>query len=276
MISERKKKYFDKETKKLTADGAHRTAWKALHNLFDAESSAAWTLETLDPGRPVQEIAEQLADHFAAIANEYDPVSTEGAPETYQRPTRHLTKTEVAARLKSIKKPNSSVSIDPLPKHIDVYIEPLAAPLTTILNDVLQGRGWPRVWKNEEVTVIPKGGNAVTMDQCRNITCTSIFSKLAESFMLDDLNNEIPLDANQFGGVKGIGTEHMITEMTTDLMECLEDPRVAVTFVSGDLSKAFNRVCPNRCLAALAAHGASINAIRVVSSFLDGRIMRSR
>ena len=122
----------------------------------------------------------------------------------------------------------SAVSIDPLPKHFGAYIQPVAEVLTSIMNDILRGEGWPSIWKKEEVTVIPKGSAADTMDECRNITCTSMFSKLAESFMLDRLREEIPLDENQYGGVRGIGTDHMIADLVTDVMQCLEDPRAAL------------------------------------------------
>ena len=40
---------------------------------------------------------------------------------------------------------------------------------------------------------------------------------------MDLLTTEVRLDDFQFGGVKGSGTEHLITELLTDQMECLDD-----------------------------------------------------
>lgn len=94
MISERKKKYFEKETRKLTVDGAHRTAWKALRNLFDAERAPAWNILNLAAGKTEETIAEELADHFAAISNEYQPV-TDSPPITHENPHTPLSVQQV-------------------------------------------------------------------------------------------------------------------------------------------------------------------------------------
>ena len=107
------------------------------------------------------------------------------------------------------------------------------------------------------------------MDDCRNI-----YSKLTESFMLDALKDEVPVNDRQFGGVKGIGTDHMIIELVNDVMECLEDQQSAVSLISVDLSKAFNCICPTVCVNSLAKYGAFTDTIRIVANFLHHRSMR--
>ena len=94
--------------------------------------------------------------------------------------------------------------------------------------------------------------------------------------MLDRLREEVDVGSDQFdqfGGVRDMGTDHMLVEMTADIMECLEDQRAAVSVVSIDLSKAYNRISNGQCLRALAEKGASTESIKLVASFLHQREM---
>ena len=148
----------------------------------------------------------------------------------------------MARRIKEIKKPKSSVSIDPLSVFLTSHATKLAEGITLIINSIRSGGPWPRTWKEEEGTIIPKCGRPDSLDQTRNISCTSVFSKVCEGFLLDLLLEETLLNATQFGGRKGAGTDHMLAEMVTDQLECLDDNRVATTLISIDMSKAFNRM----------------------------------
>ena len=81
-------------------------------------------------------------------------------------------------------------------------------------------------------------------------------------------------DRNQYGGIQGSGTDHMLCEMVTKAMEDMEDNRGAVTVMTIDYQKAFNRMEHNHCLASLAKKGASNQTLAMVASFLEGRSMR--
>lgn len=146
------------------------------------------------------------------------------------------------------KKPSSSVRIDPLNRFLVKHSDKLAQALTPIINAVCSGAGRPKIWKEEEGTIIPKKASPTSLDECRNISCTSIFSKLCESYLLDRLTAEITLDPGQFGGLKGVETEHLLVEMITDQMECLDDNWAASVHMSIDLEKAFNRMDHTQCL----------------------------
>ena len=96
-----------------------------------------------------------------------------------------------------MKKPKSSVSIVPLSKMVERHADLFACPLARIINKVRRGEGWPELWKEQEVTVIPKSTMADSYTACRNISCTSVFSKLCEAYMLDDLTDEVKLSNAQ-------------------------------------------------------------------------------
>ena len=136
--------------------------------------------------------------------------------------------------------------------------------------------GWtsyPTSWKTKFVTPIPKAPHPQSANDLRNISCTMLTSKVNESFLLNWLNVQTGLRGNQYGGVKGSGSEHLLVRMCQDVLQALEDPRAAVLLTSIDFAKAFNRLDFNHCLTTLRDKGASNHALKVVASFLTNRKM---
>lgn len=78
---------------------------------------------------------------------------------------------------------------------------------------------------------------------------------------------------NQYGGVRGLGTDHVLVQYWQEIPENLEDYRAASIITSVGYSKAFNRMSFQHCLAALAFKGAPTPLIRLVATFLTGRTM---
>ena len=228
------------------------------------------------PGSSEQELAEELVDYYSSISREAQALDLSKLPETYDRDVQPLEERAVVERLVALKKPKSHVSIDLPAKIVTATAASLGPVLTKIINWVLAGRGWPEIWKSEEVTTIPKNKTATDFDQCRGISCTSVYSKLAETFMLDMLQEEIGVSENQYGGVRGVGTEHMLAEMATKMLEDLDDNRCVVNIISIDYQKAFNRMQHAACLDMMAKKGSSSQAIRLAASFLAGRVIRTK
>ena len=97
-----------------------------------------------------------------------------------------------------------------------------------------------------------------------------------ESFVLDRLKKEIKLSERQYGGVKGVGTEHFLLDTWESVMVALEEEGSAASLVCIDFEKAFNRVDHNECVKALDEMGASGLSVDWVSAFLHGRKMSVR
>ena len=53
----------------------------------------------------------------------------------------------------------------------------------------------------------------------RNISCTMLASKIYESYVLNWTLAKLDLKNNQFGGIKGCSTQHMLVELVQDIME---------------------------------------------------------
>ena len=231
MIKRRKKRYYEKECSKLQAHGAHTVPYKALKSLSVAERPPSFDPSKLKPELSESELVEDLAGYFGRISEEFTPLDRASLPHTYDRPVVPLTQDYIRERLIQMNKPKLSVSIDPLSNLVNIHADIFSGPLTFIINAVRNGAAWPSLWAEEEVSIIPKSSNVTDYSGCRNISCTSVFSKLCESFMLEDLADEVTLRGPQFGGMKGSGPPHLLIELLTNMMEQLDDNRAAVTTI---------------------------------------------
>ena len=149
----------------------------------------------------------------------------------------------------------------------------LAPVLADIINTITTTGNWPKIWKTEYATPIPKKAVPESLDDIRNISCTQFFSKTYENFVLNWLNQQVEIRTNKYGGRKGSGSEHFLVELWQSTLESLEDQRAGVLLSSIDFAKAFNRLDFAWCLESLKSKGACTQLIKVVSSFLENRTM---
>ena len=176
-----------------------------------------------------------------------------------------------------MKKPASQVVGDIPPQLVTEYCDILAIPLHYIFSKIYETLEWPEIWKRETVTVIPKVSSPTSLSELRNLSCTPLFSKLLESFVLEDLKGETSLSEDQYGGIKGSGPDHFLLTTWQEILEGLgEEDGAAATLTSIDFAKAFNRMSHQACLTSLKEHGASVKTISLVSAFLCGRAMSVR
>ena len=82
------------------------------------------------------------------------------------------------------------------------------------------------------------------------------------------------LNKDQFGGIKGTGINHFLVETWDEIMNSLEDPNAAVSLMSIDFEKAFNRMSHSHCISALQELNADEEGIKLTKAFLYGRTMR--
>ena len=131
----------------------------------------------------------------------------------------------MSKRLKEAKKPKSKVSGDLFPQLVEKFCDLLAIPLTKIFNLIMWTYHWPSQWKLETVTVIPKNNAAASYEECRNLSCTPLFSKICETYMMERINSEVKIDPKQYGGLKECGVEHLLTQSWDNILNGLEDNR---------------------------------------------------
>ena len=276
LVKKHASKYWDHQKRNLLSPDAGRSFFKNVKAYNSKEKPPQFDVRSLFPADfSDQVVAEKLADHFNGISLEFDGLDQDHVPKTYSSPIKTITREQVANRLRQIKKPKSMVRHNTASSHALVSPAPdyLAAPLTHIYNTISSTSTWPLMWKQESVTPIPKKTLPSNLNNLRNISCTALFSKVYESFVLGWRGEQVGMRANQMGGMRGAGTEHYLVQLFQLVLEALEDPRAASVITSIDYSKAFNQLDFLHCLEALAAKGASSELISVVGSFLTSRTM---
>ena len=137
---------------------------------------------------------------------------------------------------------------DIFPELVTKYADLLAVPLTAIYNDISETKIWPKIWKNESVTIIPKTRTPTEIGQLRNISCTMLASKVYESFVLGWTLGQVKLKDNQFGGSKGCGAAHLLISVWQNVLQDLKDCRAGTLLTAIDYAKAFNRMQYQECL----------------------------
>ena len=95
-----------------------------------------------------------------------------------------------------------------------------------------------------------------------------------ESIVLERLLIEVKIKPNQYGEIRGSSMIHFLISIWERILSTLEDPATAMTLMSVDFSKAFNRVDHVVCLQALAENGTLTDSLAMISSFLKDRCMR--
>ena len=180
---------------------------------------------------------------------------------------------EISSKLKHCKKPKGLVKGDIIPELVRKCHDLLAIPLHHIYNTVIRECEWPDLWKSETVKIIPKGKIPQTVKDVRNISCTPLFSKVLEHFVLVKLRTYLSLLNAQFGGIKGVGIDHFLAETWHEVLMSLEDQNSAASLLSIDFSKAFNRMDHEACLKALREANVEEKVVNVVHAFLYNRKM---
>ena len=222
--------------------------------------------------------AHKIAEHFAAISNEYLPIDNSQLPCYLPAPPPpQVEEYQVYERLTKTKKTRSTLPLD-IPDRLRQECSPLlAGPLTTIINNCLSQSVYPAEWKQEWITPVQKVTHPKVISDLRKISCTSDYSKLFEVFLKDWVMEDIckNLDIGQFGGQPGIGTEHMIVCMLDRILKLLDrhPDRSAIIMSLLDWSAAFDRQDPTLAIKKFIQLGVRPSLIPLLASYLTDRQM---
>ena len=269
---DRAQKYVIRQKELLTGPDAARAFYKHVRAYSSKEKPPDFDPCDLFPNETPAAVAEKLVEHYNKVSQEFNGLNKYDIPVAPSQPLPTLTTIDVRDRLLEAKK-KSMVDGDLLPGLVNKSASFISYPLASIFYAISKDFKWPAAWKVETVTPIPKKPHPVSPDDTRNISCTRLFSKVYESFVLSWLTGTCDLRPNQYGGVKGCGTEHFLVELWQNVLQGLDDSRAGVMLSSIDYSKAFNRLDFSRCLKALKAKGVGQELINIIASFLTDRQM---
>ena len=181
-----------------------------------------------------QEQADIIAQQFARIQNEYEPLKSEdiSVPYCAKSDIPHFSPAQVWFALTKLNTNKSTVSGDVPAKLIKEFAAYLAEPLTDILNTSV-GRGeYPKISKFEVSTPVPKSHPTEKLSQLRNISGLFNFDKVMEKLlavmMIADMAAK--MDPAQYGNQRGISIQHYLINMVHRILHVLDNNSRKDTF----------------------------------------------
>ena len=164
------------------------------------------------------ESADRLADAFAAISQEFQPIQLDCLPPRTQAlvlarrasEVPYISRQMVEAKIKQANNTKGGVSGDLPVKLAKEFGPELARPVAQIFREISKSGEWPSRLKLEQGIPLKKSQNPQSESEIRIISLTQLLSKVFEKIVADWLLKYISdkLDANQYGGRKGSSTSH--------------------------------------------------------------------
>ena len=288
------KAYLDKNVRSLMEDEpgkAYQTLKKMGAQPGDCLEDNSFTLlNHLEADLSQEHSIEKIAQHFASISQEYPPLNLTTLPEevkvklnspVIQEDLPVITDADVYSTIRHSKKPRSSVPGDFPRRIIKEFAPELAAPAAKVFRNITRTGRWPKQWRTEYGTPLPKISNPENEDDLRIIALTNYFSKQYEQFVIRWLLKYVghQLDCAQYGGVKGSSISHYLISLINFILfnQDLAVPQ-AVVAVMVDFSKAFNRINHNTIITILSQMGVPGWLLKIVIGFLTERelVLRHR
>ena len=169
-VTKAKESFLNRIIEKTKAKRNSKGYYQAVNLLKTKEAKQVlWDVCNMYPGSTDEEISEIIASFFNQILQEYVPIPD---PKQDGENIQYVQPFQVAARLRSFKKPKGLVRGDIPPELANKFADILAIPLAQIYNQVLNTLEWPLLWKTESVIVIPKNSSPSSLTELRNLSCT--------------------------------------------------------------------------------------------------------
>ena len=151
----------------------------------------------------------------------------------------------------------------------------LASPVADIFNSINKSGEYPKQWKTEFVTPIPKASPPQTLDDLRNISLTADLSRDYDQFLVQWLLPYIKprFDPGQFGGLKGGSIVQYLVVFFHFILSNLDKPNKSIIAAMIDFSKGFNRLNHNKIITRLSDWGVPGWLLKILTSYLSNRSM---
>ena len=240
--------------------------------------------EHVERGLSELESAEEIADFFSKISQEYDPLCLDTLPE---RVKNKLTvdscdhpifeEHEIYLELLGTKK-TCSVPGDIPSEILEEFLPEFCTPITAIFNKTFSSHQWPRSFKKEFGIPINKIPVPESEDDLRSIGLTPYLSKRMEKLLIKWIWKYISphIGLDQLGGLPGCSVVHYIIRMFDFILRSLDNSSQhpgAVIAATVDFSKAFNRMSHNKIITILSDLNIPTCALRLIISYLSERTL---
>ena len=246
-------------------------------------SGSITTVEELS-GLEDDQQSEVIADHYAKVSSLYEPVRYEHFKEYLEEHSSqeapNIGPYKIFKTIKKMNKNSAAVPGDLPMKLICRFADELTLPLCHIVNSCLQAGQYPRLWKVEIVSPIPKVHPPEKLDHLRKISGLMNFSKITDSILTEYLVSDMAstCDRAQYGNVKGLSVQHYLVKMLHQILLNLDkssqSESFAVIISMIDWSKAFDHQSHILGLQSFIENGVRPALIPILLSFFQDRVMK--
>ena len=227
------------------------------------------------------EQAEIIAEKFASIQNEYSPLKSDDVeiPPFSKEEVPQFQPSQVWLILSKLQTNKSTVPGDFPVKLIKLFAAYIAEPLTDIINTSIMRGEYPKIYKFEVSTPVPKVYPPSSTSQLRNIsgllTFDKVMEKLITELMISDM--ERSMDPSQYGNQRGISIQHYLIKMIHRILTVLDNNKRRETFAVIanliDWNNAFPRQCPKLGIESFVRNGVHPSLVPVLVSYFQDRQM---
>ena len=228
-----------------------------------------------------QEQADIIANQFAKIQNEYEPLKKDDIkiPPFSEDQVPHFSEAQVWFALRKLNTNKATVPGDVPAKLIKEFAAYLAEPLADILNTSV-GRGeYPKIYKFEVSTPVPKIYPTEKVSQLRNISGLFNFDKVMEKLLAELIISDMAgkMDPAQYGNQRGVSIQHYLINMLHRILHVLDSnsKRETVAVIANliDWNNAFPRQCPKLGIESFIQNGVRPALIPVLVNYFQDREM---
>jgi len=225
--------------------------------------------------------ASVLNDYFSSVFTADDgtlPTFNRRVPDNVSLEKIEFSPNVINRAIKSLK--NHSNTLDPNGFNSFVLrklMYSLSNPLCILFNFVFTSGAIPNAWKTANITPIFKSGPSSSVNNYRPISLTSVFCKLYERIVKDQMlryliENKL-INRSQHGFLARHSTCTQLLETINDWSIALYN-RHAVDAVYFDFAKAFDTVSHSKLLHKLSGYGFSGDLFLCIKDFLSNRFQR--
>ena len=260
--------------------------WYSKVKRMAGKQSKLEEISTIEELRGVEndQQMELIADHYAKVSNLYEPIKFEHF-KSYIESNKHLKPPNIGPYkiFKTIKKMNKKSATVPgdLPMRIiDGFADDFTLPLCHIINSCLQAGQYPRLWKLEMVSPVPKVYPPEKLDHLRKISGLMNFSKITDKILTEYLVADMAstCDKAQYGNVKGVSVQHYLVKMLHQVLLNLDKQSQSESFAvlvsMIDWSKAFDHQSHILGLQSFIDNGVRPSLIPILLNFFQDREMK--
>ena len=265
-------------------EGNIKETWKTINNAIKSKQKSNNKIKLIENDIAIEskEVPNSFINYFTGIANKLTsqlPTPTHNASSYlknrinktfFMNPIKKEETSKAVTKLKYNGKGSKTISTLVLKDNINRISE----ILTHILNICVTGGYFPNELKTGCITPIYKNGPKSEIKNYRPVCSLSPFSKIFEKIiynrMIEFIDQNNILSANQFGFRKGLSTESAIIQFINNVHNGLNKRHHTVAIFM-DLSKAFDVLDHNILYKKLEHYGFRGKFLDLLTSFISNR-----